>query len=257
MFQHPVAVINRSQMEDADVRLIAQVLDCQVQKDFAPAWGIGATISFVDKEHRPGLGKYWLVFLDDSDRAGAFGYHDLTAEGLPIGKVFTVTDQMFGEKPSTTASHELLEVLADPYINMTVQVGQKFYAFENCDPCQGSQYAYTIPWAGNDVAVSDFVHPRYFDPTAEDVQFDQREFIKEPFQILDGGYLGVWSAADGWQQLHASQTVPGDRPRVGSRRERRRTPREQWLVSDINTGESSTPMGQLPEGEEMITGGNP
>jgi hypothetical protein len=31
---------------------------------------------------------WWLVFLDNSDQAGALAYHDLTNEGLPLSKVF-------------------------------------------------------------------------------------------------------------------------------------------------------------------------
>ena len=38
--------------------------------------------------------------------------NDVTREGLPLGKVFAKTDQQYGEKWTGTASHELLEMLA-------------------------------------------------------------------------------------------------------------------------------------------------
>jgi hypothetical protein len=36
----------------------------------------------------PAPDSWWLVFLDNSDQAGALAYHDLTNEGLPLSKVF-------------------------------------------------------------------------------------------------------------------------------------------------------------------------
>jgi hypothetical protein len=37
---------------------------------------------------QPASGSWWLVMLDDSDQAGALGYHDLTSDGLPLGNIF-------------------------------------------------------------------------------------------------------------------------------------------------------------------------
>jgi len=42
------------------------------------------------------------------------GHHDLTPDGLPVGKSFAGTDKHFGHSWTVTASHELLEMLADP-----------------------------------------------------------------------------------------------------------------------------------------------
>ena len=52
---------------------------------------------------------------------------------------------------------------------------------------------------------------------------------------MSGGYIGIFSVSDGtgWQQFTAQKTL-GDaqhRGNVGSRRERRRTPRTQWVTS--------------------------
>jgi len=40
---------------------------------------------------------WWVVVLDNSDQAGALGYHDLTSAGLPISKVFAGTDKQYGK----------------------------------------------------------------------------------------------------------------------------------------------------------------
>lgn len=258
---HPIAIINQSTVvSDDEAKRMAEAFDIQVRHQFGPVWGIGAMVSFVPKGKQPPPRKWWLVLLDNSDQAGALGYHDLTPEGFPIGKVFAATDQKLGQLIPVTLSHEGLEMLADPYINLTVQGadGKTFYAYENCDAVEADSLAIPVDVNGVSVPMSNFVHPRWFDATAaEGVQFDQGNQLTAPFQLLPGGYIGVWTPEAGWQQHQMGQPAPGDRPRVGSRRERRRTPRSQWLHSDINTsykaGASPTPMGLQPVEEQLIT----
>ena len=60
--------------------------------------------------------------MDDSDQAGALGYHDLTSAGLPMGKVFARTDLQNNLSWTVTVSHELLEILGDPMINTHLSV---------------------------------------------------------------------------------------------------------------------------------------
>ena len=65
--------------------------------------------------------------------------------------------------------------------------------------------------------------------------FDYGNHIQSALQLLPGGYIGVYniSAGNGWQQLTAQQGpyLYSMRARLGSRRERRRTPCNQWLNS--------------------------
>lgn len=178
------------------------------------------------------------MILDDSDQAGALGYHDLTREGLPLGKVFAATDLKFRTNWAVTASHELLEMLGDPNINLNVFIQSnsatgRLYAYEVCDACESDQFGYNI---GN-VLVSDFVYPTWFEDfrPANSTQFDQGQHITQPFQLLAGGYIGMFdvTSGSGWQQLTARKEDLRIEMRgnVGSRRERRRTPCEQWLRS--------------------------
>ena len=236
-----VAVINASTvLKDAEVHKAVPALQAQVHDDFAPAWGVDADLIFVPKGTEPPSGAWWLGILDNSDQAGALGYHDLTNEGLPLGKVFAGTDLQYGSAWTVTASHELLEMLGDPDVNLTAYVehshgGMRLYAYEVCDACEADQYAYKI----NGVLVSDFVFPAWFEAFRKHskTQFDRKEHIKKPFDLLPGGYIGVYDCPNGsgWTQLTADLKAHqyAARPPVGSRRERRRTPREQWLRSDI------------------------
>jgi hypothetical protein len=111
-----------------------------VSNDFRPLWGADAALTTVAAGTQPPAGSWWLVLLDDSDQANALGYHDLTNEGLPIGKVFVASDLKAGTSWTVTASHELLEMLGDPNINLSVFVqttttAGTLYAYEVCDAC--------------------------------------------------------------------------------------------------------------------------
>lgn len=160
-----IAIINASTvLPDAEINTAVGALQKQIHRDFAAAWGIDADLSFVPRGAKPPTDHWWLGVLDDSDQAGALGYHDLTAAGLPLGKVFAKTDQDFGYNWTVTASHELLEMLADPDINLTVMVETdagtaRLYAYEVCDACEADNLGYTI----DSVLVSDFVFPSWFE----------------------------------------------------------------------------------------------
>ena len=261
MAEIQVSVINASTvLSDNDVQAAVGPLQTQVSRDFAPAWQVDATLTYVPQSSTPAAGSWWLVILDNSDQAGALGYHDLTNQGLPLGKVFGGSDMQYGQQWTVTASHELLEMLADPDINLTIFVQSDpqtgvLYAHEVCDACEGDQFAYQI----DSTLVSDFVYPSWFESfwTPGSVQFDFGKQVQGPFQLLAGGYIGVFNvtAGTGWQQLTADRSgfnildlqavtralqTPAParydlRPRTGSRRDRRRTPRTQWLRSNPTT----------------------
>ena len=234
-----ISVINESTvLTDAEVTPVVIALQQQVTNDFRPVWGIDAELKMIPQGTPATPGTWWLVILDDSDQAGALGYHDLTPDGLPMGKVFAGSDLKAGDSWSVTASHELLEMLADPNINLTVFVQDAnttgtLYAYEVCDACEDDSLGYTI----NNVQVSDFVYPAWFESfrTEGSTQFDRMNQIKDPLQLLAGGYIGVFSVTggSGWQQQTAEKTPLNLRHRghVGSRRERRSVAREQWLTS--------------------------
>jgi hypothetical protein len=234
-----ISVINASTVvTDDDVRPVVDALQKQVTNDFLPAWGVGAQLTFVPTGNAPTPGTWWLSILDDSDQAGALGYHDITPDGLPLGKVFAGTDLKYGTQWSVTASHELLEMLGDPNINLTVFVQNDqstgiLYAYEVCDACEADNVAYQI---GN-VLVSDFVFPSWFESFRPmgSTQFDQTKQIQNPLQLLAGGHIGVFdvNSGSGWQQQTAEKkpTETLSRGNVGSRRERRRIPRQHWVAS--------------------------
>jgi hypothetical protein len=234
-----IAVINESTvLADADIVPVVDALQQQVTNDFLPVWGVDAELTMIAKGTPPPDSSWWLVMLDDSDQAGALGYHDLTPESLPIGKIFAASDLKAGTSWTVTASHELLEMLADPDINLTAFVQNNntqgtLYAYEVCDACEDDSFGYQI----DNVMLSDFVYPAWFESfrTQGSTQFDRMNQIQNPLTLLKGGYIGVFNITEGtgWQQQtmeHKPVNLKFRGP-VGSRRERRGTPRTQWVIS--------------------------
>jgi hypothetical protein len=232
-----IAILNRSTvLQDSEVAPVVAALQRQVTEHFEPAYGYGARVIFVLKGTVVPDGFSQLVILDTSDEADDLGYHDLTAEGFPQGKSFAKSDLDGGYSWTVTLSHELLEMLADPDVNLTVEVDDAhgrpvFYSYEICDPVESDSLAYEI----DGVKVSNFVLPSYFESFhKEGKRYDYRGALKGPAPALaPDGYLSVYDPASGrgWSQIYAEMRPSNTsaRPRLGSRRERRRTPRNQWL----------------------------
>jgi len=243
MAQIKIAIINAcTVLDDNAIQATLPALQTQVRDHFAPVWGVDADLSFVPKGSNPAPGSWWLSIQDDTDIADDLGYHDTTNEGLPAGKVFANTDIKSGLAWTVTASHELLEMLGDPDINLYafLQTGDStgtFYAYEVCDPCELDRQGYSI----NGVQVSDFVYPAWFEGFRQvgSTQFDYQNQINQPFFLLPGGYASVLDVPTGlgWRQINepAPPATAARRARapIGSRRERRSIPRNQWRKSTV------------------------
>ena len=202
-----VAIVNRSTaIGDDEAKALAAALQIQVSRDFGPAWALDCFASFFGKGE-PVPADWWqLVVADDSDQAGALGYHELTPAGQPVGFVFARTDLQYNLKSSVTASHELLEMLADPWICATAlhqasATAGDVYALEVCDACEADEIGYSI----NGVQVSDFLLPAWFrDGVAGPYDWMQR--TKAPFSLAVGGYASIFAQGQGWTQKTAAET---------------------------------------------------
>src|SRR5437764_12146275 len=225
-----IAVINESTaIGDADVQAMLPAFTQQWNSDLQPIWGVGeANFSFVPKDQTPPAGTWWLVFLDDSDQAGALAYHDLTDEGLPISKVFVKTLLADNAYISVGATHELCEMAVDPWLNSAYQDAHGvFWAGEICDPVESDQYGYQI----KGILVTDFVTPAWYGHKHAQGPSDFKAHSHKAFEVLTGGYAQKFDPRHpGWVQVtgtKAMMTQHGAHAAPGSRRERR-TRRDQW-----------------------------
>jgi len=202
--RHVALVPDRVDVPIQEVLRIASALQKQVTRDFAPLWKVSATVDGFERLEEVPLG-YWPVVLV-ADVKGAAGFHT-DNNGQPFSLVEV------GSSWSLTASHEVLEMLADPFGNRLTagpspMSGQGRVAFlvEVCDPSEDAEFAYTV----NDVLVSDFYTPHYFDPVRRDgVQYSFTGKLTQPRQVLPGGYLS-WHdpVSDHWFQKTFFSTEP-------------------------------------------------
>ena len=252
-----VSLVNKSTVvSDTELIQMAQALQIQVNRDFYPAWGVAAQIYWTPTGDTPTPDHWILGIFDDSTQPGALGYHDISPTAMPIGYVFAKTTINDGNLVSVTASHELLEMLADPDINLSGELDDasgapsKFYAYEVGDPVEADADGYDIQIPSNftggaaTVHVSDFTLPSWFESFNTTGPWDFQKHLKAPFTLNPGGYIGFLDLANlsaGWQQQTArtgmtNQQIAASRPQPGSRRFRRRLPRSEWLKSTYPTG---------------------
>lgn len=204
-----IGLVDMTGTIDADlVHAAAAALNLQVTRDLPQFWPVTATVMYLPNPKKIPAG-VWPVQLVRTLPPDEGGFHS-DKHRQPYSKVIA------SKKDSTwtiDASHEILEMLVDPYGNrmqssVAIEIvegkirdgtGQFGYLVEACDPCEDNRYAYTI----NGVAVSDFITPHYYDPmVTPGTRYSFTGAIKGPRQILPGGYISwVDTEKDEWQQL--------------------------------------------------------
>src|SRR3954447_9808633 len=138
--------------------MVAAALQKQVVRDFGPVWDVQAAVSAIGRLEDVPLGYWPMIIVEDVQDAA--GYHT-DQNGQPFALI------EYGTSWSLTASHECMEMLADPFGNR-LMAGQSpkedqdrvEFLVEVCDPSEDQSAGYRI----NNILVSDFYTPRFFDP---------------------------------------------------------------------------------------------
>ncbi|MBK7642136.1 MAG: hypothetical protein IPJ19_03665 [Planctomycetes bacterium] len=212
---HPlITVQNESTLvADASLRRTLRALQKQILRDFAPAWGLTAKLVLGPPRERA----MRVVLRDRSDEKGDLGYH--FHEGYPVTYVFVQDDiEQYGEYTSTL-SHELLEMIADPGANLyadgfvrIAHGGQRkaMIPYEVCDAVEENLYEI------EGVRVADFLLPEWFEPEhpGRSLTMDFLGVLRRPFELAPGGYtdaiigkryLTFWSKRKPKTQRHRMQ----------------------------------------------------
>ncbi|MEU7871838.1 hypothetical protein [Dactylosporangium sp. NPDC049140] len=179
---------------------VAAALQKQAIRDFAPIWDIVATIDGFERLEDVPIGYWPIIVRDDIDAPGAAGVH-LDRNGQPFALV------QVGDSWSLTASHEMLEMLVDPFGNRLVagqspkpDQGRVEFLVEVADPSEDAQFGYTV----NGLLVSDFFTPQFYDPVAAGgVRYTFGGHLTGPRRIAKGGYLSWHDPISDhwWQQI--------------------------------------------------------
>lgn len=209
----------------------------QVRRDFAPIWQTYGVV-YAGRDLAGAPDHAWKIVVRDQpgpQDQGFLGEHDTTAGGnVPRGMVFAQFSEQHGSPWSSVLSHEVLEMLGDPWVNRYVMhapargAPQMWYQ-EVCDPVQGDLYE--DPQLG--VQLSDFVLPNYFTDGAHG-PYDFRNLLKRPFEIRAGGYAGYLQLAAG--KLTEKQVFGASYPEWRKRTALRKTARHDkalaWAAPD-------------------------
>lgn len=200
-----IHVINQSSVvNDKDFLAGVAAIQKQITEDYAFSWG-GLSAVLLPDSARQGdpinpAGET-VYLLDDSDQADALGYHELTSADVPVGFCFARTSEADGSPWSVTLSHELLEQLADPYVQTCVVAssflgGPAVVAYETADPVEQGTYSV------NGVAVSNFVFPAWFQDNAPaGARMDFLGQLDKPLSLARGGYVAWTRDLMNWQQF--------------------------------------------------------
>jgi hypothetical protein len=214
MLARQIAIVSdaKDQIGFRQLACVSAALQKQAMRDFGPIWGVQATVDPFDRLEDVPLGYWPILIQNDIDTSGAAGVHQDR-----LGQPFALVKA--GPLWSLSASHECLEMLADPFGNRTIagyapgadteiRAGKKAkgqlptrveFLVEVCDPCQCLTNAYSI----NGIPVSDFYTPNYFDPCKNTgVRYDFTGHIRRPTEVLKNGYLSWHNPLDGkwWHQ---------------------------------------------------------
>jgi hypothetical protein len=209
MTQSQIVLVDQThEIDPTLLHSAALALNSQVTQDLPGCWsGIDAAVSYAPSLAAVPQGS-WPVFLVKSLPPGEGGYH-MDKRNQPYAKVIASSAD---ETWTIDASHEIVEMLADPYGNRTqssqaiaisgndvVDTSGTFsYLVEACDPCEANNYAYEI--AG--IAVSDFITPHFYDASVTSgVTYSFKANIQRPRQLLPGGYISYTLPDGSMQQI--------------------------------------------------------
>ena len=211
-----ISVINHTsgKVSDQELQFAIRAINRQIREDFEPYWSLGATLRLEGRTGRQPdaqdttdmRGDAVIYLWDESDVPGALGYHDRNFRGIPFGFVFTELSTEIGENWSVTLSHEALELIADPEVNLLVMgphpnpdQGNRdvFHWYEMCDAVQAETYDI------DGIQVSNFVLPLYF--TGGDEFEGRNDYLGtqhddgylHSFGINPGGYVGFYDPVTG------------------------------------------------------------
>lgn len=209
-----ISIINHTngKLSDEQVQAAIRAINRQINEDFMPYWGIGATLRLegrAGKKPQPQTaadmrGDAILYLWDEVNVEDALGYHEANNRGIPFGFVFTELVRELKEDWTVTLSHEALELIGDPEVNLLVagphpaKPGKTvFHWYEMCDAVQAEFYEI------DGINVSNFLLPLYF--TGGEEVGGRNDFLGRSYQgktlrsfgVNPGGYVGFFDPDTG------------------------------------------------------------
>jgi hypothetical protein len=213
-----ISIINHAynKINDEELQVVIRSINRQIAEDFEPYWGFGGKLRLEGRSgEKPASdnpidmrGDAIIYVWDTLDVGNAVGEHKKYYSGIPYGFVFTEISDKLHENWSVALSHEALELIGDPQLNLFAMGPHPhpkekkrpvFHCFEVCDAVQSESYSI------EGIEVSNFLLPLYF-------TYDPEKYTDEPgsrndflgtrdnrtgqtltsFGVNPGGYVVIW-----------------------------------------------------------------
>jgi hypothetical protein len=199
---HVALVDATGTIDAAQLAEVAGALNEQVQADVAPVWKVAASVGAYPK---PPAGTWRVELKPGTGDEEAAGYH-ADEHGQPYA-IVGLDDGNW----TVTASHELIEMLVDPFgsrLHTAIALpgwaeakasSRVRYLMEPGDPCEDTSYQV------GGVPLSDFVLPSYYRTPASEAKgkYSHTGAVTKPLEILEGGYISFFDpkTGRGWQRF--------------------------------------------------------
>ncbi len=260
-----ISVVNFSDLADNEVQAAIRAVNRQIQEDFAPIWGAVWDLRLHGSSFDPNdinslveefiQGEAVLYLVDEPHLPGAAGYHAINGREMPYGFVF-ITDP---NDWTVTLSHEALELIIDPTVNVLVpgpdprpggQNNTVLHAYEVCDAVERTSYLI------DDIRVSNFITQQWFFP--DDAPGTRNDFLGvgvPSFDATPNSHLAFLDLNQGWV-TYFGQAASGVQPGFLARQacfehERKRLgpKQEPAMIEVLQTVKSKPPIKVTNDGE--------
>jgi hypothetical protein len=215
-----ISVINHHESGIADNNLLEAIraINRQITHDFRPYWNLSGELRLGGKkgpraprqqETVRGDAVIYLFSETRKDRIDRWtaGYHFKETDGIPTAYIYVQGGDMTDW--SVSLSHEALELIANPLVNLFVRGPHPgpnaerdvFHSFEVCDAVKEEFYLV------DGKKVSNFLLPLYFTREGQNhgrIVYRDREGASPltSFGLNPGGYIPFYDSEDGNQFFH-------------------------------------------------------
>lgn len=193
------STMTNNEISPSELAQVAGALQKQVTRDLTPAWQLPATVVSQPDPKQVPQGYWPITVASDIQEPGALGYHS-DDHNQPFSLV------EYDRNWATTCSHELLEMLGDPFGSRMIvgdslipEQGRVQYLLELCDPCEAFTYGV------DGVQLSDFLLPAYHQPFSRpQTAYSFTGKLQSAHEVAPGGYLSwfVPSTREWWQRTY-------------------------------------------------------
>lgn len=188
--QNIIIISQTNKISALELTKVVKAIQFQITNHLAPFWALDANLIISDK---PKAGDWIAIIKDEISEPLIDGWHTVK-NGVPFAEIRFTNDWSY------SLSHELIEMLANPYIQETDQNDNVFVMQEIADAT--NKLGYEI----DGVKVSNFVTPDYynaidgnfldyvlgkvgFKTETQPLKYDYMGVLKRPLEIYEGGFM--------------------------------------------------------------------